>query len=255
MIPKVIHYCWFGGKPLPRAVKKCIKSWKKYCPGYRIIRWDESNFDITQNEYMRQAYEAKKWAFVTDVARLLILYKHGGIYLDTDVELIKPLDPLLKYEAYFGREGRKIATGLGFGACPGNPMVGAILEYYQHASFLNEDGSYHLIPCTDTNTQALLAYGLKMENVDQVIDGVRFLPEEYLCPINYETMERNVTPNTISIHHYAMSWMPRKTRGFFLYQRLIHHMKKYRLGQRIIRLKKMIFPKSFFSRKEMESHE
>ncbi len=246
MIPKVIHYCWFGGKPLPRLARKCIKSWKKHCPDYRIIRWDESNFDVTQNEYMKRAYEAKKWAFVTDVARLILVYEHGGIYLDTDVELVRPLDSLLGCEAYFGREGGKVATGLGFGACPGNPMVGAILEYYEHASFLNEDGSYNLKPCTEIGTQVLLERGLRAENIDQQIGGVRFLPEEYLCPIDYKTMERNVTPNTLSIHHYAMSWMPRETQLFYLYQRGIHRAKKWRLGRAIIGLKKKVLPESLF---------
>lgn len=246
MIPKIIHYCWFGGKPISRAMKKCIRSWKKHCPDYRIIQWNESNFDVTRIEYMKQAYEAKKWAFVTDVARLMLVFEHGGIYLDTDVELVRPLDSLLGYEAYFGREGKMIATSLGFGACPGNPLVGAILDRYRHASFLNEDGSYNLKPCTVVGTEVLLAYGLKEENVDQMIGGVRFLPEEYLCPIDYRTMERNITPNTLSIHHYAMSWMPRETRAYYLYQGMIHRVKKHRLGHAMIELKKKILPKSFF---------
>ena len=249
MIPKVIHYCWFGGKPLPWAVKKCIRSWKKYCPDYQIIQWNESNFDVTQIEYMKQAYEAKKWAFVTDVARLLLVYEHGGIYLDTDVELIKPLDPLLEYEAYFGREGERVNTGLGFGACAGHPLVGAILDYYRNASFLDADGNCCLTPCTSTNTQVLAAHGLKTENVDQMIDGVRFLPREYLCPIDYTTHERNVTPNTISIHHYAMSWHSGKKRAYYQYQWFIHRIKKNPLGRMIVRLKKGILPESLFTGK------
>ena len=131
-IPKKIHYCWFGRNPLPESAKKCIESWKKYCPAYEIIEWNEDNFDLTENRYAREAYEQKKWAFVSDYARLKIVYEQGGIYMDVDVELIKPLDELTELDGYMGFEkeidGQMwIATGLGFGARAGHPIVGDTL--------------------------------------------------------------------------------------------------------------------------------
>lgn len=104
MIPKIIHYCWFGGKPLPDEVKYYISTWQKYCPDYEIKEWNESNFDVNQNQYCREAYETKKWAFVSDYARLKILYEYGGIYMDTDVEVCKPLDHLASYGFWSGFE-------------------------------------------------------------------------------------------------------------------------------------------------------
>lgn len=140
-IPKKIHYCWFGRNPLPESAKKCIESWKKYCPAYEIIEWNEDNFDLTENRYAREAYEQKKWAFVSDYARLKIVYEQGGIYMDVDVELIKPLDELTELDGYMGFEkeidGQMwIATGLGFGARAGHPIVGALLKDYEDIPFI-----------------------------------------------------------------------------------------------------------------------
>ena len=130
MIPKIIHYCWFGGNEIPEHDKKCIESWKKYCPDYKIIRWDESNYDYKKNSYMREAYEAKKWGFVPDYARLDIVYEHGGIYLDTDVELVKNIDELLEHKAYMGFEvgGEFVSPGLGFGAEKNFPLFKKMME-------------------------------------------------------------------------------------------------------------------------------
>lgn len=122
MIPKKIHYCWFGMGEKPELAKKCIQSWKKYCPDYEIIEWNEDNFDIDQYPYLRWCYDNKKWAFLSDFARLLVVYQNGGIYFDTDVELIKTPDELLGCNAFFGFENDKnIATGLGFRASAPNP--------------------------------------------------------------------------------------------------------------------------------------
>ena len=142
-IPKIIHYCWFGGKPKPELAEKCIKSWKKHCPDYEIREWNEDNYDLAAAPlYVRQAYEAKKWAFVTDYVRLQVVYECGGIYLDTDVELKKNLDSLLGYSAYFGFEdGKWIATGLGFGAEQGTPILQELMDDYRDIPFLLEDGS------------------------------------------------------------------------------------------------------------------
>lgn len=206
-IPKVIHYCWFGNGKMPQITEKCIKSWKKYCPDYEIVCWNEENFDLNQSLYIRQAYEAGKWAFVSDFARLKILYDNGGIYLDTDVELIKPLDPLLEYCGFMGFDEKGIvATGLGFGAEAQNKIVGELLRDYDDLPFILPDGSFDLTPCPDRNTETLRRLGMDMSNTDQTFMETRFLPSEYLCPMDYYTGKKTITRNTYSIHHYSASW-------------------------------------------------
>lgn len=206
-IPKVIHYCWFGRGQMPKIAQKCIKSWKKYCPDYEIICHNEDNFDLTQNRYMQEAYEAKKWAFVSDVARLLIIYEHGGIYLDTDVELIKPIDDLLDGRGFMGFDEKGIvATGLGFGAEKENPIVKEFLKDYEDVPFVLEDGSFDLTPCPDKNTAALKRLGMDVSNTNQTFMDVVFLPQEYLCPMDYYTGKKTITKNTYSIHHYCATW-------------------------------------------------
>ena len=211
-IPKVIHYCWFGGAPLDDRSKECISSWEKYCPDYEIIRWDETNFDVSQNEYMREAYDAGKWAFVTDVARLMIILEHGGFYFDTDVELVKSLDDLTSLDAFFGKEEPfTINTGIGFGARPQHAAVAAMLKDYDGIHFTLGKGVYDLQPCPYRNSKVLVDNGLKdVESVQTLtVDGdeVRVFPKEYFCPRDYETGEMNLTDNSFSIHWYGASWL------------------------------------------------
>lgn len=221
-IPKVIHYCWFGHGEMPRLAQKCIDSWKKKCPDYEIICWNEDNFDLTQNEYMRQAYEAKKWAFVSDYARLKILYDHGGIYLDTDVELLKPLDALLQNKGYMGFDEKGIvATGLGFGAEKGNPIIEAFLKDYDDISFVLPDGSFDLTPCPDRNTATLKRLGMDTTVQSQTFMDTVFLPREYLCPMDYYTGKKTITKNTYSIHHYCASWTSPVTKRTTMVKRII----------------------------------
>ena len=221
-IPKVIHYCWFGRGKLPKLAKKCIKSWKKYCPDYEIICHNEDNFDLTQNRYLREAYEAKQWAFVSDYARLKIIYDQGGIYLDTDVELLKPLDQLLDQNGFMGFDEKGIvATGLGFGAEKGNPIVGEFLKDYDEISFLREDGTYDLTPCPDRNTAALKRLGMDLTNTHQTFMDTVFLPQEYLCPMDYYTGKKTITDKTFSIHHYSASWTSSVTKRTTRLKRLI----------------------------------
>lgn len=217
MIPKIIHYCWFGRNPKPPMAEKCIASWKKYCPDYEIIEWNEDNYDLSKAPlYVRQAYEAKKWAFITDYVRLQVVYENGGIYMDTDVELIKSPDPLLSHSAYFGFEdGKCIATGLGFGAVKGYDVLKEMMDDYQHIPFIREDGSYDNLPCPTRNTHVFLNHGLQQDNSKQVLEGnVLILPKEVLCPIDYVTNRRNITENTVSIHWYAASWYSEFDRQF-----------------------------------------
>lgn len=205
-IPKIIHYCWFGGNPLPEMAVKCIESWKKYCPNYEIMEWNENNFNLEMNDYVKEAYAAKKWAFVSDVARLYALVNYGGIYMDTDVEVIKPLDDLLDYEAFSGFESDScIPTGLM--ACEKkHRMFIEFLQDYEGDHFKRKDGSLDLTTNVTRITNTCLKYGLKQNNQFQNVNGFTLLPKDYLCPKDHETKEINITRNTYTIHHFDGSW-------------------------------------------------
>lgn len=211
MIPKTIHYCWFGRNEKPESVQKCIKSWRKFCPDYEIIEWNEDNFDVSQNDYLRYCYDNKKWAFLSDMARLLIVCEHGGIYFDTDVELVKKPDALLEYEAFYGFETPQyVATGLGFGAVKNHKTVEGMIEQYRLLR-PDENGNYPLISCPQLNTKALIPYGLQLTGERQILQGAVILPVDYMNPYDDPTGVLNRTENTVSIHWYSKSWMDRKT--------------------------------------------
>lgn len=207
MIPKIIHYCWFGGNPIPEDAKKCIESWKKYCPDYEIKEWNESNFDVTKNKYMYQAYRAKKWGFVPDYARLDIIYNYGGIYLDTDVEIIKPLDELLNQKGFCGIENGSlcIALGLGFGAEKNDKTIKLLLDSYEKLFFI-KNGQPDLTPAPILNEKILKNLYIKNENIITHCGTLTVYPTEYFCPMNYDTGEIKITEKTYSIHHYTASW-------------------------------------------------
>lgn len=207
MIPKVIHYCWFGGNELPEYVERCIQSWKEFCPDYQIKRWDESNYNFEKYPFCREAYEKKKWAFVSDVARLDIVYSEDGIYLDTDVELVKSLDDLLIEHAFKGVErGRLVATGLGFDGEKGNPVIKANLESYLTRQFTNEDETLDLTPCPVITTDVLEMFGLKRVDQTQDLGDVKIFSSDYFCPMLLSDGTAETKKNTYSIHHYAGSW-------------------------------------------------
>lgn len=206
-IPKIIHYCWFGGAPLPELVLKCIESWKKYCPDYEIRRWDETNFDLNCCRYVREAYEAKKWAFVSDVARLYALTRYGGIYMDTDVELIGPLDDrMLCYGAFCGLESEtKVGTAL-IGAQKDHPFFADLLNGYMDEAFVRSDGSYNTSTNVKRITAAFEKYGFIPENRIQHLEGITVYPTDFFCPKDFETGETVLTENTCAIHYYDGSW-------------------------------------------------
>lgn len=216
MIPKTIHYCWFGHSEKPELFEKCLNSWKKYCPDYEIKEWNEDNFDIHCCDYVQEAYEAGKWAFVTDYARLWIIYHYGGIYLDTDVEVVKTYDDLLSNKAFFGFENvglavddSLIATGLGFGAHAHNRIVERMLNAYQGVHFVNEDGSYNLTTCPMRNMNAisdLLPNDYSPDMMIDIGDAVLY-PSEYFCPLDARGIKMTRTKNTYSIHWYSASWL------------------------------------------------
>lgn len=209
MIPKKIHYCWFGRGDKPKLAEKCIASWKKYCPDYEIIEWNEDNFDVNLNPYTRMCYEQKKYAFLSDYLRLLVINKHGGIYFDTDVEVVKSLDELLKYEAFFGFETSEyVNTGEGFGAAAGNVIVKQMLKEYEPLL----DGKHGVVGCPHLNTDALLKFGLKQNGETQHLENGIVFSKEYFNPYDDPTGVLSKTDNTYSIHWYGKSWMDRKTR-------------------------------------------
>lgn len=234
MIPRKIHYCWFGGNELPARDRYCIESWKKMCPDYEIIRWDESNYDISKCAYMKEAYEAKRLGFVPDYARLDIIYEHGGIYLDTDVELIRNLDDLLELEGFAGFEAsdqtqKCIALGLGFGAQPHNEIIRKLRDDYDDKHFMNKDGTPNLLPAPGYSMAVLKKIGLINNGEEQQIDGFYFFPEDYFCPKSFTTDEINITEHTYSIHHYNASWFTEKDK---LRVSIVNKWKK-RLGKRM----------------------
>lgn len=207
MIPKVIHYCWFGGKPLPKLARICIRSWKKYCPGYELKLWDESNFDLNVWPYVKEAYDAGKYAFVTDVVRLYALYHEGGIYMDTDVELLKPLDPFLHHCAFSGFESEKrVPTGI-MASEKGGRWAKENLEFYEGKHFMRADGSLDDTTNVTIITDYMVNHGLRLDNTYQDIKGLfTMYPKDYFCPKEFLTQEIDITENTVCIHHFNMSW-------------------------------------------------
>ena len=227
MIPKTNHYCWFGRNPLPSSARKCIASWKKYLPDYEIKEWNEDNFDVNRIPYTRDAYAAKKYAFVSDYARFWVLYHYGGVYFDTDVEVIRPMNDIIAKGPFMGWEKPgstgvySIAPGLGLAANKEQPLYQEILDGFEDLTFYNEKGEinkYTMIPfITDLLTQK----GLKKDGSLQVINDVILYPSEFLCPLEYFTGKVTITDNTYAIHWYTMTWLPQTTVWRFKLMRLI----------------------------------
>lgn len=204
IIPKKIHYCWFGGKEMPIEYQNYMKSWKKYCPDYEIIRWDESNYNVHKNRYVHEAYEQKMWAFVSDYARVDILYHEGGIYFDTDVELIASFDEFLVWELFCGFErGNYIAWGLGVGAIKDHPILKDILDVYENMPFIFEDGSFNMKTCPVIQSEVMEKHGFERNGEFQLKDNVAVFPREFFAPTDFEGTVGRITEYTHSIHHYA----------------------------------------------------
>lgn len=200
-IPKLIHYCWFGGSPLPEEYKRYIETWKTICPDYKIIRWDESNFDVNICQYTKMAYEQKKYAFVSDYARFFIMYNYGGIYLDTDVELIKNLDDLLDMSFMGFEDGKNVASGLIVGGIPNETLFKEIVDFYNDFRDFNTR-----ITVVNIVTDLLLKYNLVQNDSMQIIKNVKIYPTDYFNPLGPNFNDLKITNNTFSIHHYNASW-------------------------------------------------
>ena len=216
MIPKVIHYCWFGRNPLPPLAVKCIDSWKKFFPNYEIKEWNEDNFDVNIIPYTAEAYQAKKYAFVSDYARFWILYNYGGIYFDTDVEVIRSMDDIIARGPFMGCESdasdmgvANIAPGLGIGVSPGLGIYKDFLDTYEDLHFVIEKNSLNLKTVVDYTTEILYKRGLKNTNDIQECAGIWIYPKEYFCPIDPVANKCCITRNTYAIHHFAGSWVPK----------------------------------------------
>ncbi len=238
MIPKKIHYCWFGGNPLPADAQACIESWKKYCPDYEIIEWNEKNSDLTSIPYVREAYRNKSWAFVSDYIRLKALYTQGGIYMDTDVEVLKNLDAFLSSAGFFGFEtDTEISTGI-MAAEPGNSFIYELLCEYDTIHFQQTDGTLDMTTNVARVTRAAVRHGLKPDNTRQSFDGIDIYPKDWFCPKNNRSLEIRLTQNSHTIHHFAGSWVvSRKKR---LYRRIKTFLGKHfgiTLVNRIIQLR------------------
>lgn len=207
MIPKKINYCWFGKSEKSKLAVKCINSWRKYCPDYEIIEWNEDNFDVTMNGYTEMCYKEKKYAYLSDYARLLIVAEHGGLYFDTDVELVKSPNELLSNDAFFGFENEEyVATGLGFGSVPHGIAIESMLAEY--VPLLN--GINGTIVCPRLNTKALVKLGLVQNGLEQKVCDAVIYPPSIFNPYDSATGKLNKTNETISIHWYAASWMSKR---------------------------------------------
>jgi hypothetical protein len=221
VIPKKIHYFWFGRGEKPKLAEKCIASWKKYCADYEIIEWNEENFDVNLNGYTTWCYENKKYAFLTDYLRLLIVYEQGGIYFDTDVELLRSPDFLLGHQAFFGFEvDGAVATGLGFGSEAKGAALGAMLAEYQPLL----DGRHGVIGCPILNTNALEKLGLRRDGSLQSFSWGTVLPKDYLNPYESATGKLKKTKNTVSVHWYMGSWLPAKQKIRSFISRPLHRI-------------------------------
>ncbi len=213
MIPKVIHYCWFGHKPILAEAKKCINSWKRFFPDYEIKEWNESNFDIHIAPFVYEAYKLKKWAFVSDYARLWIMYHYGGLYFDTDVEVIKDMSPIIKNGPFMGCEleydvpGMLINLGLGCGAYPKMNVYRDLLDFYNKSHIIKKSGIVRLVTIVKIATDYFKSKGV-LQCLDIVkAEGVTIYPTEYFCPMNYGTRKMTITEKTYTIHHYSATWL------------------------------------------------
>ncbi len=263
MIPKLIHYCWFGRSPLPVSAQKCIASWRRFLPDYEIWQWSEEplhdnvndnenilydkklSFDVKSIPYTQQAYEAKKYAFVSDYARFWILYHKGGLYFDTDVEIISNMDDIIARGSFMGIEkgafidGKPMVNpGLGLGVEPGHSFYKKMLQVYDGKYYIKADGSYNNVTIVSYTTKELYVHGMKPSEEMQEVDGIWIYPTDYFCPMDSTTGIITKTKRTVAIHHYDCSWMDHSSMSFKIHQlkNFIYRMLGQRNAQFINRL-------------------
>lgn len=222
MIPKIIHYCWFGGNPIPSEYQAYIATWRKYLPDYEIKEWNETNFDVNCIPFIQEAYKVKKFAYVSDYARLKILYENGGVYFDTDVEVIRNMDDLMAKGPWMGVEKHtstpsaddQVAVGLGFAVEPHNPIIKEVMSFYENTHYIFPDGHMEQITIVPVVTGVLRKHGMPA-HVDRPtkVDGITIYPWDYFCPQEgFQYNEIECTDNTYTIHHYSATWMSKADR-------------------------------------------
>jgi hypothetical protein len=249
MIPKIIHYCWFGGNPLPELAQKCIASWKKYCPGYTFMLWNESNFDVNTVQFTAQVAQIKKWGFIVDYIRAWAVFNFGGIYLDTDVELLKPLDDLLDANICFAgfEDMEYINPGSIFAGEKGCAVAREVMEYYSHYDIFEGGNRENLVPSPRIFTNILLKYGLVKNNLYQELGIFTAYPSDYFSPKSFVTDLLNLTGNTYSIHHFDGSWLSKQMKR--LLKEKIYIDKKIRNRAIKMLIKKLCVIKKIISEK------
>ncbi|WP_423409241.1 glycosyltransferase family 32 protein [Heyndrickxia sp. MSNUG] len=212
-IPKIIHYCWFGRGEKPEIVQRCMSSWKKHLHDYQFVEWNEDTFDINANDYVKEAYESGKYAFVSDYARVYGLYRYGGIYLDTDVEVFKSFNDLLHHESFWGFEQENYIATSTIGAAKGNPIIEIFLDSYRGKKFIKKDGSYDDLTNVAIVTKLLSSQGLIMNGEYQELAGLAaFYPQTYFSPYDYINCRKFISDNTYAMHHFYKSWLSAKIR-------------------------------------------
>ncbi len=229
MIPKIIHYCWFGRNPLPADAVKCIESWRKFFPNYEIKEWNEDNFDINILPYAKDAYEAKKYAFVSDYARIYILHQHGGLYFDTDVEVIKPMDEVVTKGAFMGIEcispehGLMVNPGLGIGAESGHPVYQRILDIYRNLNFCDKNGYLNMYAIVRITSDVLKEFGMNNNHAYQKVSDISIYPADYFNPLDSATEILYTTKNTLTIHWFSYSWGTKQQQRLLTIKRFIRN--------------------------------
>ena len=227
MIPKIIHYCWFGRGEKPELAKKCIASWRRFCPGFEIREWNEDNCDYLAMPFMAEAYAAKKYAFVSDVMRLIVLEQHGGVYFDTDVEAVRDISALLDDEGFIGFENEQyVNSGQVVAAEAHHPVIQAMIEEYKTLYFTNADGSLNTVGCPRLNTDVMERFGLVRNGQEQLVVGIHVYPADYFNPLDSVTGKLTKTENTYSIHWYSMSWLPKRKQMRARVGRIIRRLTK-----------------------------
>jgi mannosyltransferase OCH1-like enzyme len=233
MIPKIIHYCWFGRNPLPKSAQKCIASWRKYLPEYEIKEWNEDNFDVNMIQYTKDAYAAKKYAFVSDYARFWILYHYGGVYFDTDVEVIRPMDDIIEKGAFMGLESYShdgegmiaVNPGLGMASGKDNIVYSVFLDEYRGMSFYDANkgiNRYTMIPMV---SRYFVDSGLEgINDRIEAISGINIYPTDYFNPYDSKTGDLSITRNTRTIHWYSASWLSWTERKLLLIKRRVRSL-------------------------------
>lgn len=225
MIPKTIHYCWFGGNPLPESARKCIDSWLKFFPDYEIKQWNETNFDVNIIDYTHEAYSIGKYAFVSDYARMWILYHHGGVYFDTDVEVVKSFDDILDKGGFMGFETPEFVNpGLGVALPQESKIAKEVMALFEKTQFLNPNGSFNPKGIVPITTSVLEKFGLRKDGSFQKVEDITVYPIDWFNPYDDATGRLKSTPNTHSIHWYSKTWLPKQNPLRVKLARMVHRV-------------------------------